>query len=108
MPTLTRFNDDGVLIAELVYRPSSGATCEFHLDVYPPYQRQGIGRSLVAHLEQIGQGRKWMSLYSFCAADNLTTILFFQALEFRCYPADDFYGEGRDGYFLWKPIGVPT
>lgn len=104
---MTRFDAGGQLIGALAWAPSSGGTCEFHLDVEPGSQRQGVGRSMVEELEALGKEKGWMGLYSFCASDNESALQFFKALGFRSLLASHFYGEGRHAWFLWKPIGGP-
>lgn len=99
--------DGAFPIGELVYTYRSGKTIEVHLDVEPPYQRKGIGRSMMEEIEQLARNEKMMSLYTFMAPDNEKAKGFFRAMGFSLTYLPDFYGHGRAAYIGTKPIGKP-
>lgn len=98
---------DALEIGRLEWGARPGATYECHLDVADGWRRLGVGRSMVQELEDLARDRGGMALYSFCAGDNAVALAFFRACGFRPSFAPDFYGVGRDAWFLWKPIGAP-
>jgi len=104
---ITRFDDQKKLIGELEWEERPGSTYEMHLDVIPEYHRRGIGRSMFEELETLVKSKHGMSIYSFCAGDNNAARSFFLYMGFIAYKIPNFYGEGRDAYFLVKTVGKP-
>ena len=59
-------------------------------------------------LEGLVKSYNGMSIYSFCAGDNQKARGFFAAMDFQSLLVEDFYGKGRNAYFLWKQVGRPA
>ncbi len=93
----------GMAVGELERKEHKLVGHVWTIEVLPPYRNRGIGRRLLEALESELKARGAVECYLEVRTDNKPALHLYEKLGYeRLGVLRDYYGRGRDGYFMRK------